>query len=120
MKKILYTASLIAILALNVLAFLPANAQYTGQANVPQAESLHDWMTTVNTVARWIYTIILVAAVILVLYAAILYLTAAGNPDKVKQANKILIYAVVAIVVAVIAFSITKIVGGLIGKETNI
>ena len=92
-----------------------ASAQYSGVKQVPEARDLSTWMYTVNTIARWIYTIVLVAAVILGLIAAFSYITAAGDSNKVKTANKMLIYAVIAVVIAILAFSITKIVGGLLG-----
>lgn len=76
------------------------------------------WLNIVRTVFRWIYTIILIIAIALGLYAAFLYLTSGGDAGKVKQASKYLIYAIIGLVVAVLAFSITRIVGSLIGETT--
>lgn len=44
--------------------------------------------------------------IIFIFYAAFLYLTAGGAEDKVKKANKQLIYAVIAIVVALFAYGL--------------
>lgn len=46
--------------------------------------------------------------------AAFNYLTAGGDQAKVKKASQMLIYAVVGIVVAILAFSISTIVTGLV------
>ncbi len=51
-----------------------------------------------------------IAAVFFGLYAAFLYLTAQGDGEKVSKANHMLIYVVVAVVVAVIAYSIPQFV----------
>ncbi|HPD55416.1 MAG TPA: hypothetical protein PLR11_01205 [Candidatus Paceibacterota bacterium] len=115
MKKIFAVVSLLAVVFLTFGGV--ASAQYSGVQQVPEARDLHAWMQTVNIIARWIYTIVLVAAVILGLIAAFSYITAAGDSNKVKTANKMLIYAVIAVVIAILAFSITKIVGGLLGTS---
>lgn len=47
-----------------------------------------------------------VAAVFFGLYAAFLYLTAQGNGEKISRANNMLVYVVVAVIVAVVAYSI--------------
>ncbi len=49
------------------------------------------------------FWIIMAVAVIYVLLAAYKYLTAGGDETKVKEANNALLYAVIAIVVALIA-----------------
>lgn len=66
------------------------------------------------TVINWLFTFFLLLAIVFILYAAYRYLTAAGDPEKVKAAGNVLIYAVVAIVVAVLARGIPLIVSTLI------
>ena len=63
---------------------------------------------------QWVQVFFWIAAVFFGLYAAFLYLTARGNSEKVSQANYMLIYTVVAIVVAVVAYAIPPIVTGFI------
>jgi hypothetical protein len=62
--------------------------------------------------ARIIFWIVAVA---MILYAAFLYLTAGGDPIKVGKANATLRYAIVAIVVALIATSLPFLVRSLLG-----
>jgi len=50
-----------------------------------------------------------------ILYAAFIYLTAGGDPEKVKTASNQLIYAAVAIAVALVAQGIRFIVAQLVG-----
>jgi len=114
MKQIITIFLLIVSLSFTIGGLVSAQV-YTNLQEPPAPRDLHAWMQTVNIIARWIYTIVLVAAVILGLIAAFSYITAAGDSNKVKTANKMLIYAVIAVVIAILAFSITKIVGGLLG-----
>lgn len=60
-------------------------------------------------------TIFWIVAVAMILWAAFLYLTAGGAPEKVTKANATLRYAIVAIVVALIATSLPFLVRSLIG-----
>ncbi len=68
------------------------------------------------TVMRWFFAIFIVVAVIFVILAAFKYLTAGGDPEKVKAANHALIYAFIAVVVALIARFVPAITGNFIGS----
>ena len=78
-------------------------AQITGQAGI------------ICVVINWIFWLLIVLTIIFVLYAAFLYLTAAGDPEKVKGASHTLLYAAVAVIVALIAKGLPLIVSGFIG-----
>lgn len=67
------------------------------------------------TIFRYIFFILILIAVIFILVAAFKYLTSAGDPEKVKGANKQIIFAAVAIIVALIARVIPNIALGIIG-----
>ena len=58
----------------------------------------------------WIYRIFFIVAAVFIIIAAFNYLTAQGDPEKVGKAKSMIIYAVIAIVVALLAFSIDIIV----------
>lgn len=47
-------------------------------------------------------------AVIMVIYGGFLYISSAGNDEKVGQAKKILLYAVLGIVVIVVSFALVN------------
>jgi len=59
-----------------------------------------------KNIVRWIYIIFFIIAVMFILFAAFTYLTAQGDPEKVKSAKDQIIYAAVAIIVALLAVSI--------------
>ena len=56
--------------------------------------------------------------VVFYIVAAIKYLTAQGDPEKVGEARQMVIYAVIAIAVALLALVIDNIVASFIGGET--
>ncbi|MBM3256932.1 MAG: hypothetical protein FJY98_01210 [Candidatus Liptonbacteria bacterium] len=61
-------------------------------------------------VLGWIFILLIVLAVFFVIVAAFRYLMAGGEPEKVGAANHTLIYAAVAVVVAIIARGIPIII----------
>jgi len=72
-----------------------------------------------GAVAGWIYAIFIGVAVIIFLYSAFLYLTAAGSPEKISSAKKTLVYGVVALVIAVLAGGIPTLIEGFLGGNTG-
>ena len=68
-----------------------------------------------TVVVNWLFTFLILLVVVFVLIAAFKYLTAAGDPEKVKAASSSLIYAGVAVVVALLARGLPILVGNLFG-----
>lgn len=75
-----------------------------------------DVVKLIDNIAKWFYNIILALGVIFVLIAAFYYLTGGGNPQTIQKANKQLFYAVIAVIVAIAAFSIKTIIVTLLTK----
>jgi hypothetical protein len=71
------------------------------------------------TVINWVFYILIVFAVIFVLIAAFRYLTAGGDPEKVKKASSTLLYVAVAVVVAIIAKAFPSLIGSFIGSGSQ-
>ena len=71
----------------------------------------------VNQIATWASFLFWGLAVIFIFYAAFLYLTAAGEEEKIKTANHQLIYAVIAIVVALFAYGMPVFVKNILGNQ---
>ena len=67
--------------------------------------------------SRWAFYFLIVLAVIFVIVAAFKYLTAAGDPEKVKAAGATLLYAAVAIGVALLAKAVPLVVGSFVGAS---
>jgi len=114
-KKFIKAAAPILGAALPLLAL--------AQPNIPNSpiNSINDVIGTGGIfcdIFRYLFALLIILAVIFVIVAAFKYLTAAGDPEKVKSANHQLIYAAVAIIVALVARAIPSIVSTLIGGGT--
>jgi len=75
---------------------------------------IDDVLAILNTLVTWLFTILMIVAVIFIFYAAFLYLKAGGEPEDVKKANKQLIFSAVAIAVALIAVGVREVVEDLV------
>jgi len=65
-------------------------------------------------VVGWIYIVFFVIAIVLILLAAFTYLTSGGDPAKVTSAKNQLIYAAVAVAIAILSYSFVSIVNSLV------
>jgi len=73
-----------------------------------------DFVDLLGTISQWMFSIFIALAVVFLLYAAFLYLTAGGNESTVGRAKTVLIYAVIAIVVAVLAGGVFPLIEGIL------
>lgn len=91
---------------------LGAPLRIFAQQNVPPPiTSLGGFIGYLCTAINWLFTFLIVLAIVFVLVAAFKYLTAAGDPEKVKAASHQLIYAAVAVAVAIVAKGVPLIIG---------
>ena len=93
--------------------FLPliAGAQTAPPAPITTLSGFQSFIC--NVVVGWLFTFLIILSIVFVLIAAFKYLTAAGDPEKVKGASHQLIYAGVAIIVAIFARGVPQIIGSL-------
>lgn len=70
---------------------------------------------TVYYVTNWIFYIILVAVMIMILYAAFLFLTSSGSPEKAGKATKVITYAIIGMVIGLLARAIPAAVRYFVG-----
>lgn len=110
MKKFLSIAAL-GLLLLPVAAMAQPLPTPPDIAATPTA-----FFTSIKTIFNLLFALLLVLAVVFVLFAAFKYLTAAGDPEKVKSANHQIMYAAIAIVIALVA----RAVPGLVCQFLNV
>lgn len=72
-----------------------------------------------NNIVAWVLGAAGIIAVAVIIYGAIKYLTAQGQPDKIKQASQIVAFAIIGLVIVSLAVVITNFVLGLIGSSTG-
>lgn len=100
------------IIATTSLPLLALGQFQPGQSGQQQSaiRTYRDVQTLLETSVGWIQNIVLVIAIILIMYAAFLYVTSAGDEGKVGTAKKALLYAIIGIAVVLLANSITPII----------
>jgi hypothetical protein len=95
--------------------------QFTGGVG-PGLQSINTHsLVCVYSMVLWItnilFVVLLALAALFIVIAAFLFVTAAGSEDKRNKAKSFFLYAVIGLVIAVIARSIPAIVLGLIGLQ---
>ncbi len=63
-------------------------------------ESGDDVLAVLRNITSWLWQIFLIATIIAFLIAGFFYITAAGNPEKINRANRMVLYGVIGVVVA--------------------
>jgi phosphoglycerol transferase MdoB-like AlkP superfamily enzyme len=98
---------LISNLALAVTVQVTPSIPGAPQSNIDTVTGV---LGIVQNAVTVMYALFFILTVVLVLWAAFLYLTAAGNEEKVKKAKTTLIYAAVAVVVALLSLGFAQII----------
>jgi len=77
-----------------------------------------DIRTMVGNVLKGFFALLGVVAVLLILYAGVIWMTAAGNEEKISQAKKILINATIGLLIMMAAYAITAFIfGAILGAQ---
>lgn len=113
MKKLSKELSYFGYVALLSAPFLVSAQQAGGPTSVSGVWDL------LCTLFGWLFIGVMFVAVVYIVLAAYNYLTAAGDGKKVEKANHMLLYAVIGVVVAVLARNIPKIAASIVGLNTN-
>lgn len=80
--------------------------------------SASSFLTILAKIVKWTYDVFFVVAVFFILIAAFYFLTAADNAERVKTARTMIMYAVIAIAVALIAVGASVIVKSILGEKS--
>lgn len=99
-----------------MFTLLTAYAQTNELKVIDAIDSPFEALGFIGTIANWIFALLLTVAVIYVLLAAFEYLTSKGG-EGVEKAHKMLIYAAVAIAVAVLAKGFVSIAANIAGRD---
>lgn len=85
----------------------------------PLFENLTEVAEKLCVVFQWVFTFALIASFIFIVIAGIRYITAGGNPEKVKGATQALIWGVVGIAVALIARGVPLLIATFLGTTVD-
>lgn len=110
---------LYALLALSfftpLAAFASSATDHYNQLTAPISQP-DDVIDYIQTIGNWIFSLLLALAVIYVLIAAWNYLSSKGG-EGVEKAHNMILYAAIAITVAIFAKGIVTVVAALAGRS---
>ena len=87
---------------------------YINPAGKGPVENVEGVVVILITILKWTYSIFFIVAVFMILMAAYTYLTAQAEPEKIKNATNQIVWASIAIAVALLAVSISMIVKSIV------
>ena len=64
----------------------------------------------VNSIAQWFGIVVFIVSLMAFFYSAFLFLTNAGDTEKITTARQVLVYAVIGTVIALLATNAVKII----------
>jgi hypothetical protein len=116
--------AVIVLFAVPLLALAQAGPaqQPSGFTTPPQSNisTLQMILNDICGVFDWMFYFLIALSVVFIVIAAYRYLTASGNPEKVKSANSTIIYAAIAVAVALLAVAIPSIVANFLNAQGNL
>ena len=97
------------------VSFFPVNAATNLPDTFPGKDlTFNKVIDILNTFVTWIFTVFLIVAVIFVIIAAFHYLVSGSKPEGVKKATHMLVYAAIAIAVALLSVGLRSLVEQLV------
>jgi len=91
--------------------------EYSPPAKLKNPISFNTFEEALKFLLNSLFLILIVIAVIMVIWAAAALITSGGNPQKINSAKKIIIWAIVALAIALLAKIAPDIIKGLFGGE---
>jgi Na+/proline symporter len=88
----------------------PDQVQQNLNIGVQNIKNVSDMSSILETIVKWVYSVFFVVAVLFVLLAAYHFIQGGSNPKAVETAKAQLKYAVIAIVVALLATAVSVII----------
>ena len=117
------------IMVLSLSTFLPAFAQTSGGGLINPGDSpsrisdatggQSSFRELAKTFLDFFLGFLGFIAVVMIIYGGILYVTAAGEQDKVDKGKKIIMYAIVGIVIILLSYAIVSTVLGGLGAGSD-
>lgn len=85
-------------------------ATYTTSGQEKATGDNRDLMTMINTIINGALGVIGIVAVVIIIFGGVQYTTSAGDAAKVTKAKNTILYGVVGLVIALLAFAIVNFV----------
>ncbi|MEK9179918.1 MAG: hypothetical protein AAB897_00705 [Patescibacteria group bacterium] len=122
--KYLYFVSIVVFILAQFMPFVSVLAQVDAQGNKVGSNvgcppncplTVDKVITTLCTIMKWLFWILIVLSVVMVIIAAYMYVTSRGDAESVSKANKTILYAAIGVAVALFAKGMPAIIGSFVG-----
>ena len=110
MKKILLVLPLVLMLGMVLMTAVSSAQVLTPPPSETTYGSESGFFLLMKRIINILFTVLMILAVLFIMWAAFKYLTAGGNAEKVQEAGKMVLYAVVAIAIALLARAVPPLV----------
>ena len=118
MKTILNVLTVVSLIAMPAIAGAQGNPpNQIPSGGITSVQGIYDKLIVVS---NWLFAFLLVFAVIFIIWAAWNYLTAAGDQNKVQKAKDGILYAIIAVAIAVLAKVIINVVANFFGASVTV
>ncbi len=88
-------------------------------AAIPNPIGTKDFQTVIVRIADFLAVVAIPLTTLMVIFAAYLYLTGGANPDQIKRAHKAIIWAVVGLIVVLVAKGLSELIQNVIGVRVK-
>jgi len=108
--------------AITPWAITPGSIPDAQQLRIQQDSPIKSSDALLNVIAnivKWVYTIFFIVAVMFILFAAFNYLGGAGSPERLKKAHSMIIYAAIAIAIALLSVGVVTIIQNFLQPSTG-
>ena len=111
MKKLIFLTSLILCLGFGFYAL-----SYSFGNPISEIQTIND---LINEIIKFLFNLAIVICPIIIVYAGFLYITAAGNQQKIATAQKTLIWALIGLAVVLLASAVPNIIKNVLYGEDD-
>jgi hypothetical protein len=89
-----------------MLLFIP---RVIGAATIENPIKSESFTELFEVITKWITDIALVIAPLIIVYGGFLHITSAGDPAKSSQGKKVILYAAIGLIIALLARSLISV-----------
>ena len=93
----------------------PSGGPVSGSQSIGNFIRANTFTELVNRIANWIFTLAVPIAVIMIVWAGILFMSACGAEDKITKAKRALTWSVVGLAIAFIGMGFTTLISDILG-----
>jgi type IV secretory pathway VirB2 component (pilin) len=121
MQKLTKALSSFGLLALLFLVFAPSAmaVNFNNSGVEGSGLSTKDLKSSINAIIGWALGSLGLIAVILIIYGGFMWLTAAGNEERISKAKQIISAAIIGLVIILLAAAIVYFIGQGVNTATT-